>query len=594
MPLQLGGERRQRPAFHEHDRRHVRVGKITSRIGIEADATPLRKTDDIREIVGRLHAEQPVTAVLVDEVQFMTVEQAWQLSGIVDELKIPVMAYGLKNNVFGTLFSDAIVQLMALADDFQEIKQLCHCARKATMILRYNREGVPARSGEVVEVGCEGRYVSVCRRHWKDGDIGPPCRDGSSRRRTRSGAWRQPRSRFAPGGAGDTPNFHSPRCLSLGYSRSSPREHAMPKRGFTVFGVVALLVMAVGAGNFYLSGRMRISRQDLGIPVNLDDERCAHPGLARIWDFFDKDYPDYNAEVVAHAFGIYAAFASNAYPNEKHETFDLNPWDFGWARRGDPVDRTGGFYADVFHQPGDDRLSVMVVFRGTDGPADIPDMISNASYFTQMINPWDQYRTARSVFMDVRADAKAAAGDRRIEYYAVGHSLGGGLARHVAAAFPCVLAVTFNSSFVNNERRLAEPFIDYSKRTIKGGGRIIDVFEDNDPLSRAALFYDPGSFFRLNAQHLWFRVRNREDRNRDGDADDPGEHGILFAAQSMSRIAAECLQRKDCQLHSASFGGPEEVRKLYCVAHPSPMASKGGLCPAPQGGSAARAVAPAR
>jgi len=149
------------------------VGKITSRIGLEADATPLRKTDDILEIVGREHAEKPVTAVLVDEVQFMTAEQAWQLSAIVDELKIPVMAYGLKNNVFGTLFSDAIVQLMALADDFQEIKQLCHCGRKATMILRYNREGVPDRSGEVVEVGGEGRYVSVCRRHWKEGDIGP-------------------------------------------------------------------------------------------------------------------------------------------------------------------------------------------------------------------------------------------------------------------------------------------------------------------------------------------------------------------------------------------------------------------------------------
>jgi len=149
------------------------VGKITSRIGIEADATPLRKTDDILEIVSRVHAEKPVTAVLVDEVQFMTAEQAWQLSAIVDDLKIPVMAYGLKNNVFGTLFSDAIVQLMALADDFQEIKQLCHCGRKATMILRYNQEGVPDRSGEVVEVGGEGRYVSVCRRHWKEGDIGP-------------------------------------------------------------------------------------------------------------------------------------------------------------------------------------------------------------------------------------------------------------------------------------------------------------------------------------------------------------------------------------------------------------------------------------
>jgi len=154
--------------------------------------------------------------------------------------------------------------------------------------------------------------------------------------------------------------------------------------------------------------------------------------------------------------------------------------------------------------------------------------------------------------------------------------------------------VTFNSSFVNNERRLAEPFIDYTRRTIKGGSRIIDVFEDNDPLSWVALYYDPGNFFRLNAQHLWFRVRNREDRNKDGDEDDPGEHGILFAAMSMSRIPAACLIRNDCQLHDASFGGPDEVRKLYCLAHPSPMASKRRLCPVPSGEPAAQAVGPTR
>jgi len=149
------------------------VGKITSRIGIEADATPLKKADDVFGIVSASHAQLPVTAVLVDEVQFMAADQVRQLARIVDELGIPVMAYGLKNNVFGQLFSDAVATLMALADDFQEIKQLCHCGRKATMILRYNREGVPDRSGEVVEVGGEGRYVSVCRPHWISGDIGP-------------------------------------------------------------------------------------------------------------------------------------------------------------------------------------------------------------------------------------------------------------------------------------------------------------------------------------------------------------------------------------------------------------------------------------
>jgi thymidine kinase len=152
------------------------VGKVKSRIGIEADAIPLRKTDAIDALVVAEHAKKPVTAVLIDEVQFMTPDQVRQLAWIVDELKVPVMAYGLKNNVYGTLFSDAIAVLMALADDFQEIKQLCHCGRKATMILKFDRHGQAVRSGEVVEIGGEGRYVSVCRPHWMAGEIGPAAR----------------------------------------------------------------------------------------------------------------------------------------------------------------------------------------------------------------------------------------------------------------------------------------------------------------------------------------------------------------------------------------------------------------------------------
>jgi thymidine kinase len=152
------------------------VGKVRSRIGIEADAIPLRQDDAVGAIVAAEHARRPVTAVLIDEVQFMTADQIRQLAWIVDELKVPVMAYGLKNNVYGTLFSEAIVTLMALADQFQEIKQLCHCGRKATMILKYDRNGAAVRSGEVVEIGGEGRYVSVCRPHWTAGDIGSAAR----------------------------------------------------------------------------------------------------------------------------------------------------------------------------------------------------------------------------------------------------------------------------------------------------------------------------------------------------------------------------------------------------------------------------------
>ncbi|HEY8383395.1 MAG TPA: thymidine kinase [Microvirga sp.] len=152
------------------------IGKVRSRIGLEADARVLRKADSIGAIVAAEHAKRPVTAVLIDEVQFMTADQVRELAAIVDDLNVPVMAYGLKNNVYGTLFSDAIIAMMALADDFQEIKQLCHCGRKATMILKFDPNGEAVRSGEVVEIGGENRYVSVCRRHWMKGDIGPAAR----------------------------------------------------------------------------------------------------------------------------------------------------------------------------------------------------------------------------------------------------------------------------------------------------------------------------------------------------------------------------------------------------------------------------------
>lgn len=152
------------------------VGKVKSRIGIEADATVLKREEAVGAIVAAEHARRKVTAVLIDEVQFMTADQVRQLAWIVDELGIPVMAYGLKNNVYGTLFSEAIQTMMALADDFQEIKQLCHCGRKATMILKFDPNGEPVRSGPVIEIGGESRYVSVCRPHWTKGDIGPAAR----------------------------------------------------------------------------------------------------------------------------------------------------------------------------------------------------------------------------------------------------------------------------------------------------------------------------------------------------------------------------------------------------------------------------------
>jgi thymidine kinase len=91
------------------------IGKVKSRLGLEAEAIPLRKEDAIGAIVAAEHEKKPVTAVLIDEVQFMTADQVRQLAWIVDELKVPVMAYGLKNNVYGTLFRRSSSSAIAAA-----------------------------------------------------------------------------------------------------------------------------------------------------------------------------------------------------------------------------------------------------------------------------------------------------------------------------------------------------------------------------------------------------------------------------------------------------------------------------------------------
>ena len=152
------------------------TGKIASRMGIEADAYALGADENIFDIVSSSHDEAPITAVLVDEVQFMTADHVHQMSDIADYLDIPVMAYGLKNNAFGKLFSPAIEKMLALANEFNLIKTVCHCGSKATMILKYNPDGSVVRDGEVVETGGESRYISVCRPHWKAGNIGPRAR----------------------------------------------------------------------------------------------------------------------------------------------------------------------------------------------------------------------------------------------------------------------------------------------------------------------------------------------------------------------------------------------------------------------------------
>ena len=143
-------------------------GKVTSRIGIEASAQTFNQTDNLYSVIERLTAEGPLDCILVDEAQFLTKQQVRQLSDVCDRLNIPVLAYGLRTDFQGNLFEGS-QQLLAWADTLTEIKTICHCGRKATMVLRIDSEGRPIKDGDQVQIGGNDRYLSVCRQHFKQG-----------------------------------------------------------------------------------------------------------------------------------------------------------------------------------------------------------------------------------------------------------------------------------------------------------------------------------------------------------------------------------------------------------------------------------------
>jgi thymidine kinase len=164
------------------DTRHG-PGRVRSRIGLEAEAQTFPAEADLFGLVKRWSKGKPLSCVLVDEAQFLTRSQVWQLCEVADRLRIPVLAYGLRTDFQGRLFEGS-QWLLAWADNLIELKTICHCGRKATMVLRVDNRGRPVREGAQVEIGGNERYVSVCRRHFRDGAAqGPPVKRPQARRR---------------------------------------------------------------------------------------------------------------------------------------------------------------------------------------------------------------------------------------------------------------------------------------------------------------------------------------------------------------------------------------------------------------------------
>ncbi|WP_304615358.1 thymidine kinase [Paracoccus sp. (in: a-proteobacteria)] len=141
------------------------AGRIASRIGIAADSVVFSQQTDLFDLIGRIGAG--CACIFVDEAQVLTRDQVWQLARVADDLGQPVMCYGLRVDFRGELFPGSAA-LLALADDMREVRTICHCGRKATMVVRHDPEGRVITEGAQVQVGGNETYVSLCRRHWRE------------------------------------------------------------------------------------------------------------------------------------------------------------------------------------------------------------------------------------------------------------------------------------------------------------------------------------------------------------------------------------------------------------------------------------------
>lgn len=142
------------------------VGEISSRIGLHADAHLFRPETDLFEAIKNQQDRSPVHAVFVDEAQFLSRAQVWQLAHVGDDLGLPVLTYGLRTDFQGELFEGSAA-LLALADDLREARTICHCGRKATMTARLDEARHAVTEGAQVRVEKEV-YVSLCRQHWEE------------------------------------------------------------------------------------------------------------------------------------------------------------------------------------------------------------------------------------------------------------------------------------------------------------------------------------------------------------------------------------------------------------------------------------------
>lgn len=142
-------------------------GRIASRIGIGQDADTYHSDENLYDKIANRLASGPCACIFIDEAHFLSDAQVWDLARAVDDLGVPVMCYGLRVDFRGRLFPGSAA-LLALCDEMREIRTICHCGKKATMVVRKDANGHVMREGAQVQIGGNESYLSLCRRHWRE------------------------------------------------------------------------------------------------------------------------------------------------------------------------------------------------------------------------------------------------------------------------------------------------------------------------------------------------------------------------------------------------------------------------------------------
>ena len=156
--------------FDRNEDEDLTYGYIQSRIGLKAKAHIFAQGTELFTAIKTAQKGSDLRVVFVDEAQFLSSKQVWQLAQIVDELKLPVLCYGLRTDFRGELFEGS-ASLLAIADEIREARTICHCGRRATMNLRKNDDGSTLKDGEQIRLE-KNRYVSLCRKHWREAYYG--------------------------------------------------------------------------------------------------------------------------------------------------------------------------------------------------------------------------------------------------------------------------------------------------------------------------------------------------------------------------------------------------------------------------------------